>query len=138
MKKFKITWPDYNKSVTAVMREDLNPDLAAIVWEELPMTSQMGHVVISGESMWCPVKIVHLAKDNKVVRQPGDVYLFASGQSIVITYGSITETAKVSKFAEVLQEDMPTLITMGKIVLEQTVNNAVRSPVKVEVCGIEE
>lgn len=53
-----------------------------------------------------------------VDRHPGAVYLYASGQSIVFTYCDTNESAPVNKFAEVLEEDMSELLTIGKLVYD--------------------
>ena len=52
----------------------------------------LGHVVISGETNWFPTRIVHLGRSNMVDRTLGAVYLYAPGQTICMTYGSITES----------------------------------------------
>ena len=136
-KYLKIEWPELDEKVYAKMMFEENPIISAKVWADLPIESMMGHVVISGESMWFPTRIVHLGPNKMVKRQVGDVYFFASGQSIVMTYGGITETAKVNKFAQVREEDIAALKRVGKHVLGSTVINAQRKGVMVKVSAVE-
>ena len=98
-----------------------NPEVIAQVLKQLPLESVFGHVVISGEAVWVPTKIVHLGKTNMVKRSPGAVYLYAPGQTICLTYGSITESALVNKFGQVVDEDLPLLKRLGEHVWDQTV-----------------
>jgi hypothetical protein len=113
--------PDHGISFKAKLLVKENPDVIAQVMKQLPLESVFGHVVISGEAIWIPTRIVHLGKSNMVKRHPGAVYLYAPGQTICITYGSITESALVNKFAEVLEEDLPKLAKLGEIVWGNTV-----------------
>ena len=46
--------------------------------------------------MWFPTKILHLGPNQMVKRAIGDLYFFGSGQSVCMTYGTITESAKGS------------------------------------------
>lgn len=110
-----------------------NPDVVAQVLKQLPLDSVLGHVVISGEAIWLPTKIVHLGKTNMVKRSPGAVYLYAPGQTICLTYGSITESALVNKFGQVLDEDLPLLSRLGLHVWDQTVAQPRKNLVNVTI-----
>ena len=134
----RFEWPELGVVVLADMEFGQNPSICEKVWAHLPMISMMGHVVISGESIWCPTRILHLGPDNMQTRQVGDVYFFGPGQSIVMTYGSVTESAKVNRFAQVRNECTADLQRVGKYVLESTVVNAKRKAVIVHLTGIEE
>src|SRR5580704_3007209 len=50
------------------------------VLAQLPLQSVLGHVVVSGEAIWMPTRIVHLGRSNMVQRHPGAVYFYAPGQ----------------------------------------------------------
>jgi hypothetical protein len=100
---------------------DENPDVVEQVLKQLPLQSVLGHVVISGEAVWMPTRIVHLGKTNMVTRHPGAVYLYAPGQTICMTYGAITESALVNKFGEVAETDLPQLRQLGEHVWQNTV-----------------
>jgi hypothetical protein len=110
---------DMKFRVELLMRD--NPDVVAQVLKQLPLQSVLGHVVVSGEAIWLPTRIVHLGRNNMVKRMQGTVYLYAPGQSICLTYGSITESAPVNKFGQVLENDLPILRRLGEHVWNQTV-----------------
>lgn len=112
---------------------DDNPDVVEQVLAQLPLKSVLGHVVISGEAIWMPTRIVHLGRNNMVERHPGAVYLYAPGQTICLTYGKITESATVNKFAEVFEEDLPMLQQLGALVYDQTVAQPRRNIVEINV-----
>ncbi|MBC8751486.1 MULTISPECIES: hypothetical protein [Paraburkholderia] len=125
--------PSLGHSFRAKLLMDDNPDVIKEVLAQLPLRSVLGHVVISGETIWMPTRIVHLTRNNMVPRHPGAVYLYAPGQSICLTYGHITESAHVNKFAEVFEEDIPSLHRFGRIVYEQTIAQPRRNTVEIVV-----
>jgi hypothetical protein len=125
--------PGVGLSFRAKLLAEDNPDVVQQVLAQLPLQSVLGHVVVSGEAIWMPTRIVHLGRSNMVPRHPGAVYLYAPGQTICLTYGRITESAKVNKFAEVLEEDLPMLQQLGAFVYEQTVAHARRNIVEINV-----
>ena len=133
----KIEWPTLGYTVRGRLLADQNPELTKKFLEQLPVESMMGHVVISGETMWFPTKILHFGPNRMVKRAVGDIYFFASGQSVCMTYGSITESAKVNKFGEVVAEDIPTLKKVGKEILDRTVYQAHHENVPVYVSKME-
>jgi hypothetical protein len=110
-----------------------NPDVTSQVLKQLPIESVLGHVVISGEAIWLPTRIVHLGRSHMVPRTPGAVYLYAPGQTICLTYGSITESAKVNKFGQVLEADLPILRRLGERVWDETVAHPRRNTVQISV-----
>ncbi|MBS7705070.1 DUF3830 family protein [Chelatococcus asaccharovorans] len=125
--------PSVGLSFRARLLAEENPDVVAQVLAQLPLKSVLGHVVVSGEAIWMPTRIVHLGRNNMVQRHPGAVYLYAPGQSICLTYGKITESANVNKFAEVFGEDLPKLHELGTQVYEQTVAQPRRNIVEINV-----
>lgn len=125
--------PGVGLSFRAKLLTEENPDVVKLVLAQLPLQSVLGHVVISGEGIWMPTRIVHLGRNNMVERTPGAMYLYAPGQTIVMTYGKITESAKVNKFAQVLEEDMETLRQLGETVYQRTVALPRRSIVEINV-----
>lgn len=125
--------PSVGLSFRARLLAEENPDVVAQVLAQLPLKSVLGHVVVSGEAIWMPTRIVHLGRNNMVQRHPGAVYLYAPGQSICLTYGKITESATVNKFAEVFGEDLPKLHGLGTQVYEQTVAQPRRNIVEINV-----
>lgn len=125
--------PSVELSFRAKLLSQDNPDVVEQVLAQLPLKSVLGHVVISGEAIWMPTRIVHLGRSNMVQRHPGAVYLYAPGQTICLTYGKITESATVNKFAEVFEEDLPLLQKLGGLVYEQTVAQPQRNIVEINV-----
>ncbi len=129
--EFHAPGPDIKFRVQLLAQD--NPDVVAQVLNQLPLNSVLGHVVISGEAIWMPTKIVHLGKTNMVKRSPGAVYLYAPGQTICLTYGAITESALVNKFGQVIESDLPQLAKLGEHVWEQTVSEPRKNLVNITV-----
>ena len=125
--------PSVGKSFRAKLLLQDNPDVVEQVLAQLPLKSVLGHVVISGEAIWMPTRIVHLGRNNMVQRHPGAVYLYAPGQTICLTYGKITESANVNKFAEVFDEDLPILQELGETVYEHTIALPRRTVIEINV-----
>jgi len=125
--------PSVDLSFRAKLLAHENPDVVQQVLAQLPLQSVLGHVVVSGEAIWMPTRIVHLGRSNMVQRHPGAVYFYAPGQTICLTYGRITESAKVDKFGEVLESDLSILQKLGEIVYEQTVAQPRRNIVEINV-----
>jgi hypothetical protein len=125
--------PGASLSFRARLLAGQNTDVVHRVLEQLPLQSVLGHVVVSGDAIWMPTRIVHLGRSNMVERHPGAVYLYAPGQTICLTYGRITESAKVNKFGEVVESDLPVLQKLGEIVYEQTVAQPRRNIVQINV-----
>lgn len=125
--------PGAGISFKARLLTEQNPDVVGKVLAQLPLQSVLGHVVVSGEAIWMPTRIVHLGRSNMVERSSGAVYLYAPGQSICLTYGRVTESAKVNKFGHVVEEDMDALRRLGEHVWESTVAQPRRSVVHIDV-----
>ena len=125
--------PSIDLKFRATLLVDDNPEVVAAISKQLPLESVLGHVVISGEAIWIPTRVVYLGRTNMVVRSPGSIYLYAPGQTICMTYGTITESAKVNKFGQVLETDLPLLRQLGGHVWEQTVAKPGRSVVRINV-----
>ncbi|PSH63316.1 hypothetical protein CU102_23890 [Phyllobacterium brassicacearum] len=125
--------PGVGLSFRAKLLVNENPDVIEQVLAQLPLQSVLGHVVVSGEAIWMPTRIVHIGRNNMVQRHPGAVYLYAPGQTICLTYGRITESATVNKFAEVFEEDLPILRQLGELVYEQTIAQPRRSIIEINV-----
>lgn len=129
----RIEAPDLKLAFTARLLMQDNPEVISAVLKQLPLKSVLGHVVVSGEAIWAPTRIVHLGRSNMVQRTVGAVYLYAPGQSICMTYGRITESANVNKFAQVIESDLPALRTLGAAVWDKTVASPRREIVNVNI-----
>lgn len=125
--------PALDLTIRAELLAKDNPDVVEQVLRQLPLDSTLGHVVISGEAIWLPTRIVHLGRTNMVQRSAGAVYLYAPGQTICLTYGAITESAKVNKFGQVVDDDLPSLRRLGEHVWDQTVRQPRKCLVNVSV-----
>jgi hypothetical protein len=112
---------------------DNNPDTVRAILDEIDryegIRCLMGHVVISGQTIWVPSHVTFLGQPNWVTRQPGFVYIYAPGQSICFNYGLTTESAKVNHFGTVPSNQLPTLREIGELVWRRTVTDYVRRPV---------
>nr|BAB85950.1 mikimopine synthase [Nicotiana glauca] len=98
----------------------MNPQVVELVCSHLPLTNFALHPNVSGAGFLLPTMITYTGESYMVDRHPGAVYLYAPGQSIVFTCGDTNESAPVNKFAEVLEEDMSELLTIGKLVYDHT------------------
>ncbi|KNG90865.1 hypothetical protein ANOM_000946 [Aspergillus nomiae NRRL 13137] len=127
--------PDTGFSFRVRLLVEQNPDVAQQVISQLPLKSVLGHVVIAGETFWTPCRIVHLGDNNMVQRHRGAVFLNSLGQSICLIYGRITESAKINKFGEVLEEDLHKLEPIGKLIYQQTVAQPRRTLMQVHITG---
>jgi hypothetical protein len=110
-----------------------NPDVVALILSQLPFSTFLGHVVIAGETFWMPTRILALGGSNMVERQLGSVYYYAPGATINVCYGSVTEKAKVNKFAQVYDDDLETLRSIGELVYQQTVARPTTTTVRITV-----
>ena len=128
-----VSVPGTQLSFRASLLPADNPAVVDLVLNQLPLSTVLGHVVVSGETFWFPTRVVSLEPGNMVKRQPGDVYYHSAGQTVVFSYGGITESAKVNKFGRVLQEDFASLRAVGKLVYQQTVANEKPTVVRVHV-----
>jgi hypothetical protein len=131
MRVLDFSAPELKARFRVRLLDDANPIVVAEVIKSLPLDSLLGHVVVSGQAIWLPTRIVHLEGANMVKRSPGAVYLYAPGQSICLTYGSITESALVNKFGEVFEEDLNVLRALGQAVWDKTVSQPRRELVKI-------
>ncbi|WP_138927905.1 hypothetical protein [Verminephrobacter aporrectodeae] len=126
-------------SIDCTYGEASNPNIFAAVMaclDKYGLFCYLGHVTISGRNFWVPTRVVFTGKpDNTVDRQPGDVYLYAPGQTIIFTYGAATETAKVGKFAEVVSSDRPKLELIGDLVWKNTIVDFVKNHYSCRSCG---
>lgn len=99
-----------------------NLDVIQGLLEILPFNSFLLHVVVAGETIYCPVPSITMNSKNMVVRRRGSIYYNVTSQSICFCYGAVTESTLVNQFAEVIDEDLQKLTNLGKLVYEQTVD----------------
>ena len=125
--EIEIEWPDLSLKVTATLLNDRAPKLCKVFLEDLPQSSYMGHVVVSGQSMKFHFPVVCENTENLVkTKNPGDIYFYNNGQIVVIPYGLTTGSYKVNKFAEIMKEDIPKLKIAGEYAWHSKMLNAER------------
>ena len=122
--------PQLQIAIPMQVQTERNPHLASAIRAALPLQSLFGHVVISGDGIWLPTRVIYLGEPRMVQRTIGSVYFNAPGQSICMTYGSITETAVVNEFAHIDADALPALRTLGEAVWRMTVTDPVRKSVR--------
>lgn len=121
------------RSVRARLMSEKNPEVVELVRSQLPLASFALHPNVSGEGFLMPTTITYTGPGQIVDRHQGAAYLYAPGQSIVVTYGQTHESACVNRFAEVLQEDLSELTAMGSAVYSDTLATAQHKVVSIEV-----
>lgn len=120
-------------SFRAKLLEDKNPQLVSLVMASLPIKTFAGHVVVAGETLWMPTQIVSLTHDNMVKREPGQVYFYGAGTQFNICYGEVTEKNPVNHFAQIYEEDMEKLRSVGKLACEETFTKGVPKVLRITV-----
>lgn len=132
-----ITGPTPETSFRLRLLTDTNPAVVSTLISLLPLRSFLLHVVVAGETFYAPVPTLSppggRSSSNMVRRREGVVYYNAVGQSICFCYGVVTESTPVNQFAEVVAEDLPGLVALGRLVLQQTLDRRVPRIVEVEV-----
>ena len=113
--------PDTELGVTVDLLDEVNPESADALWDALPITSSLGHTVVSGGGVWIPTTIVHLGRTVPRQRTIGSVYLYGPMQIVAMTYGQISESAFVNEVGRVRGDDLETLTRIGELVWENTI-----------------
>jgi hypothetical protein len=115
-------YPDLNLSISAVLLDEVNPELCDVFWNHLPFVCLQEHAVVSGESMYCWVPIVTTAPvryREKLTEAPvGRLrYSQMTGNKIAVRYGPVTEPlAHTAPIAQVSEDDLEKLKAVGKAV----------------------
>jgi len=127
VKQIETEWPDLGIKLTATLLDKKAPKLCEMFWDCLPRSSYTGHVVVSGQSMKFFFPIACKIAENLVEeKNPGDIYFYNNGQTVVIPYGSTTGSYRVNKFAEIQKEDIPKLKIAGEYAWHSKMLNAER------------
>lgn len=128
-----VRGPSQSLSFRIQLHQDANPEVVQGIRGILPWESFLLHVVVAGETIYMPAPTISLTTKNMVPRRPGTVYFNTTSQSICFCYGIVTESTPVNQFAQVLDEDFPNLIRLGKVVYEQNISRKVPQIVPVAV-----
>jgi hypothetical protein len=117
-----IEYPDLNITISALLLEDMNPELCEVIWSHLPLQCVQEHAVVSGGSLYCWTPIVTTAPvrtREKLADQPlGRVrYSQSTGNKLGMNYGPITEPLEhCIPIGQVIEEDLEKLKAVGKAV----------------------
>ncbi|RSL50743.1 hypothetical protein CEP53_008678 [Fusarium sp. AF-6] len=132
-KILEVRGPGPKLSFRMRLLHEENPDIVDGMLGILPWESFLLHVVVAGETIYMPAPSISLKAKNMVPRSPGVVYFNTTSQSICLCYGVVTERTLVNQFAQVLEEDLPRLVQLGKVVFEQNISCKVPKIVPVTV-----
>ena len=125
--------PSLELSFRVRLLRDENPNVVDNLLSVLPLESFLLHVVVAGETIYLPAPTFSLSSKHMVKRTRGTVYYNTTSQSICICYGAVTESTPVNQFAQVLEDDLPHLSRLGKLVYDQTISRHVPRIFKISV-----
>ncbi|GAA2118579.1 hypothetical protein GCM10009759_65980 [Kitasatospora saccharophila] len=114
MKRVDIAWPALDAKVTAILTEDLNPELARVWWDMLPYRSVQSHAVVADGHFYHlapgsePVHAPHRTAEDRSLAPDGSVYL-SRLQHLLIKYAPLLEPTVCARIARVPEEDLATL-----------------------------
>ncbi|TPX13584.1 uncharacterized protein E0L32_006055 [Thyridium curvatum] len=118
----EVAGPSPDLSFRMRLLRSENPDVVNGLLALLPFQSFLLHVVVAGETIYTPAPSISLSSKNMVPRQKGTVYWNTTSQSVCFCYGAVTESTAVNQFAQVLDEDLPKLEALGRLVYRETVS----------------
>lgn len=116
-----------------------NPELVSDLLEtqkRYGLSCYLGHVVVSGENFWMPIRQYFAKPVNRIVRYPGCVYINLVGASLIFSYGIVTESAKVAKVGDVLEIDMEKMKRLGAAVWRDTVDSMAPSRIQMTITPV--
>jgi hypothetical protein len=115
---FTISWPKRGASITAELLARQDPELIGRFRDSLPRKSIQSHAVVAGFQMYCPFRMSFFPKhpyhEPMNEQPPGRINLELDFQYLAINYGAMTEPVPALPVAQVLKEDIPVLVRMGK------------------------
>lgn len=120
-----VRWPSLGSKVTVRLSDDTNRALVDDVWQNLPFSCVQDHGVVTGEIVYCWVPMVSTAEVTKMELHSeapqGQVsYSQGTGNKIIIKYGPATEDIGAPELGVVVEEDFPTLVSVGRRAWEST------------------
>lgn len=121
-----IEWPELDARVKANFLNELNPELCAVVQENLPLETIQSHGVIAGGLLMAPTRIVCTLTPRcleNLGEQPiGRINFSLFYLALSFKYGPIAEPLEISPVAQVQEEDIEALREVGKQVWQHTCN----------------
>ncbi|KAL2863992.1 cucumopine synthase [Aspergillus lucknowensis] len=121
-RKIKVKWPQLDITLTAVMKDEVNPRLVKLLYERLPYRSLQNHALVSGDHLYHLVpseKLIYTKPNyivpNRVTEPDGTVFL--SGlQHLAIKYGPLTEYLPAAPCGNIVAEDIDKLVRAGNAI----------------------
>jgi len=121
----RLAWEPLGIEVVAELATDLNERLCADFMAALPFTVLQDHAVVSGRSMyaWAPlVSVAPTPVTERICDAPTGRLRFsqATGNKLVIQYGTTTETLSVPVLGMVSEGDLDSIDKVGHAVWDST------------------
>ncbi|TQV92189.1 cucumopine synthase [Cordyceps javanica] len=119
-RRINISWPQLNITVTAEMRDDVNPTLIDLLFENLPYRSLQNHALVSGDHLYHLVpaeKLIYAEPDYKVpdrTTEPDGTVFLSGLQHLAVKYGPLTEYLPAAPCGNIVPDDMEKLRTAGR------------------------
>ncbi len=130
---FLMKWPELGKQVR-LRKIEHNTEVFDWFMDNLPTSGIQSHTVVAGYALTCmslPVKkpftyrFADLKQENLVPLKKGRFILNMTIGNVInyaVKWGEMTEPMAYPSWAEVVDEDMDTLIEVGKIIWHNIVN----------------
>ena len=136
----RLAWEPLGIEVAAEIATDLNEHLCADFLAALPFTVLQDHAVVSGKSMyaWAPlVSVAPTPVTERICDAPAGRLRFsqATGNKLVIQYGTTTETLSVPVLGMVTASDLDAINKVGRAVWESTFRTKETIWLTVELAG---
>lgn len=117
----RLVWPELGLTVRACLLAQQSAPLKDVLWDSLPIVSIQSHAVVAGRQMYFPVRLLlpaqleHGCYWEPMDRQPaGRLNLDPAFQYLAINYERPTEPVPALPLAQVIDEDMDTLVSVGE------------------------
>jgi len=115
-----MRWPELGCQVRVKLLDDINPELCDILLARLPLTSIQSHAVVCGEQMYFPFAapaVPAAAYFENMASQPaGRMNIEPKFHYLSVNYGPNHEAVPALAVAQVLEEDLGMLRTVGRLV----------------------
>ncbi|WP_158736792.1 hypothetical protein [Alteribacillus sp. YIM 98480] len=114
----ELSWPLLHETIRARLLTEFHADLCAEIRDTLPFKSIQSHAVVAGKQMYFPYRLLPSSKSfqyEKMNAQPlGRINIELDFQYIAMSYGPMTEPVSALPIAQVIDEDIEKLCTVGE------------------------
>lgn len=121
--ELQLRWLPLNITIRVRLLEDLNPGLTNDLRLACPLASIQSHAVVAGKQIYFPTRL--LLPDPQTAftepmnnQPPGRLNFEPFFQYIAINYGPVSEPVPAFPIAQVVDEDIPRLLPLGKLIWE--------------------